>query len=138
MEDLLGKEMSIAEEKMMEKAMEEISSMIDEAADNNISIYDVKEEMKNRGIVHIGIGVGWGTQKGKNAADDLLSGDFLMRTLDGARSVMLSVIGDISLKDLSDAVEMVSANFDKGVDVTFGYTYNDKIPDQCVVVAVIV
>ena len=63
--------------------------------------------MKDKGIAHIGIGVGAGDDKCVEAVKQAITSPLLETTIQGATHVIINISGDISLIEANEAATLV-------------------------------
>ena len=87
--------------------------------------------MKDKGIAHIGIGVGKGDDKALEAVKMAVESPLLESTITGATHIILNISGEISLTDADDAAEYVRSLTGEDVNLIFGAMYDEGMSDGC-------
>jgi cell division protein FtsZ len=85
----------------------------------NLDFADVRTIMKDGGRALLGIGMSAGENRAVNAAHKAVSSPLLEVSMDGARSLLLSITGgrDLSLIEVSEAANIIfGANIDEDLD----------------------
>ncbi len=98
----------------------------------NVDFADVKTVMSNAGSTLMGIGVGSGEGRAIAAAKQAMSSPLLETTIDGARGLLLSFTGgpSMSLHEIIEAAEMVSAVVDPDANIILGAVTDDKLGEE--------
>lgn len=120
-------------DEVLQQAVQGITDLINTPAIINLDFADVQTVMKDKGIAHIGIGVGKGEDKASEAAKMAVESPLLETTIAGATDVIINISGDISLQDASDAADYVGELTGADVNVIFGAMYNENVTDTCTV-----
>ena len=118
-------------DEVLQQAVSGITDLINVPAVINLDFADVQTVMKDKGIAHIGIGVGSGDDKASEAVKMAVSSPLLETTISGASDVIINVSGDISLLDASDAAQYVQDLVGEDVNIIFGAMYNENQKDTC-------
>lgn len=118
-------------DEVLQQAVQGITDLINLEAIINLDFADVQTVMKDKGIAHIGIGVGKGDDKAKEAVKIAVESPLLETTIVGATDVILNVSGDITLYDAADAADYVNQLTGQDVNVIFGAKYDESEPDTC-------
>lgn len=84
----------------------------------------------------MGIGKGKGDDKAIEAAKMAVESPLLETTCTGATHVIINVIGDISLENVSDAASYVQELVSDEADIMFGAMYDKSEIDSCVVIVI--
>ena len=95
----------------------------------NLDFADVQTVMKDKGIAHIGIGVGHGDNKCLDAVEEAITSPLLETTIKGATHVIINVSGDISLIEANDAASRVQELAGEEANIIFGAMYDDTTQD---------
>lgn len=118
-------------DEVLQQAVSGITDLINVPSVINLDFADVQTVMKDKGIAHIGIGVGRGDDKASEAVKIAVSSPLLETTISGASDVIINVSGDISLTDASDAANYVQDLVGDDVNVIFGAMYDETLTDTC-------
>ena len=118
-------------DEVLQQAVSGITDLINAPGLINLDFADVETVMKNKGIAHIGIGVGKGDTKAMDAVEMAVKSPLLETTISGATDVIINISGDISLADASDATEYVRELTGDDVNIIFGALYNKEEQDAC-------
>ena len=94
--------------------------------------------MKNRGLAHMGIGEGKGEKRYENAVRQAIASPLLETSINGAKAVIINVKGgfDLTLDEVSLAVNMVKDVVSPDANTIFGATVDEKYNDRMIVTIV--
>ncbi len=98
----------------------------------NLDFADVRTIMSGAGNALLGIGMGVGEARATDAANQATSSPLLEISMDGARSILLSITGgrDLSLWEVNDAARTVSEAAHPDANIIFGAMVDEKLDDQ--------
>jgi cell division protein FtsZ len=105
----------------------------------NLDFADVRTLLAGAGQVLMGIGAGRGENKVAEAAQSAIQSPLLDRSVDGARKLLINVVGgeDISLLEASSVVEQIrEATGVEEVDVLYGLNYDTRAQDEMRVILI--
>ena len=92
--------------------------------------------MSNKGIAHIGIGIGKGDEKCVDAVKEAITSPLLETTIEGATDVIINISGDISLIEANEAATYVEELAGEEANIIFGAMYDDTAPDSAVITVI--
>lgn len=94
----------------------------------NLDFADVRTVMKNRGLAHMGIGVGKGENRNLTAVRGAVASPLLDTTIEGAQAVIINISGgyDMTLGEVNEAVKYVKEVIDPEANTIFGATIDEK------------
>jgi cell division protein FtsZ len=98
----------------------------------NLDFADVRTIMSEAGAALLGIGMGVGDKRALEAAEQAVSSPLLETSMDGARSILLSITGgkDLSLWEVNEAAKAVAAAAHPDANIIFGAMVDEKLEDQ--------
>jgi cell division protein FtsZ len=98
----------------------------------NLDFADVRTIMSEAGAALLGIGMGIGERRALDAAEQAVSSPLLETSMEGARSILLSITGgrDLSLWEVNEAAKAVSAAAHPDANIIFGAMVDEKLDDQ--------
>jgi cell division protein FtsZ len=98
----------------------------------NLDFADVRTVMSNAGTALLGIGMGTGEGRAVDAAMAAVSSPLLETSVDGARSILLSITGppSLSLWEVNEAAKAVSGAAHPDANIIFGAMVDEKLSDQ--------
>ena len=123
-------------DEVLQQAVQGITDLINVPAIINLDFADVQTVMKDKGIAHIGIGVGNGDDKANDAVKMAVASPLLETTIAGATHVIINVSGDITLADTSDAASYVEELAGEDVNIILGAMYDETQTDTCTVTVI--
>src|SRR5690242_2645568 len=98
----------------------------------NLDFADVRTIMSDAGNALLGIGMGAGERRAIDAAEKAVSSPLLETSMDGARSILLSITGsrDLSLWEVNEAAKAVAEAAHPEANIIFGAMVDDRLDDQ--------
>jgi len=98
----------------------------------NLDFADVKTVMENRGLAHMGLGVGRGENRTLEAVRQAVYSPLLETTIEGSMGLIINVTGgpSLTLDEVQGAVRLVQEIVDKKAVVVFGTHIQDDIEDE--------
>jgi cell division protein FtsZ len=98
----------------------------------NLDFADVRTIMSEAGTALLGIGMGVGDNRATVAAEQAVSSPLLETSMEGAKSILLSITGgqDLSLWEVNEAAKAVAAAAHPDANIIFGAMVDDKLDDQ--------
>ncbi|HWJ50396.1 MAG TPA: cell division protein FtsZ, partial [Solirubrobacteraceae bacterium] len=98
----------------------------------NLDFADVRTIMSEAGNALLGIGMGVGETRAIDAAQQAVSSPLLETSMEGARSILLSITGgvNLSLWEVNEAAKSVSAAAHPDANIIFGAMVDEKLDDQ--------
>ncbi len=98
----------------------------------NLDFADVRAIMSEAGNALLGIGMGVGEGRATEAAIQAVSSPLLETSMDGARSILLSITGgnNLSLWEVNEAAKSVSDAAHPDANIIFGAMVDEKLDDQ--------
>jgi cell division protein FtsZ len=98
----------------------------------NLDFADVRTIMSGAGNALLGIGMGTGERRAIDAAEQAVASPLLETSMDGARSILLSITGgvDLSLWEVNEAAKAVAGAAHPDANIIFGAMVDEKLDDQ--------
>jgi cell division protein FtsZ len=98
----------------------------------NLDFADVRTIMSDAGSALLGIGMGVGENRATEAAMQAVSSPLLETSMEGARSILLSITGgeNLSLWEVNEAAKSVSEAAHPDANIIFGAMVDEKLDDQ--------
>jgi cell division protein FtsZ len=98
----------------------------------NLDFADVRTIMSEAGQALLGIGMGAGESRAMDAVEHAIESPLLETSLEGARSILLSITGgrDLSLWEVNEAAKAVADAAHPDANIIFGAMVDEKIDDQ--------
>jgi len=98
----------------------------------NLDFADVRTIMSDAGNALLGIGMGTGERRAIDAAEHAVSSPLLETSMEGARSILLSITGgtNLSLWEVNEAAKAVAEAAHPDANIIFGAMLDEKLDDQ--------
>jgi cell division protein FtsZ len=98
----------------------------------NLDFADVRTIMSDAGSALLGIGMGVGDRRAIDAAEQAVASPLLETSMEGARSILLSITGgaNLSLWEVNEAAKAVSEAAHPDANIIFGAMVDEKLDDQ--------
>lgn len=98
----------------------------------NLDFADVRSIMKNRGMAHMGLGVGKGENRTIDAVRQAVYSPLLETTIEGATGVIINITGglDLTMGEVQHAVNLVQQVVDEDASIIFGADIRENIDDE--------
>lgn len=109
-----------------------ISDLIVTPALINLDFADVRAIMKDQGLAHMGIGRARGENRMIEAVRQAVSSPLLETTIEGAKGVIINVMGgkDLKLGEVSEAARLVQGVVDYSANIIFGAGIDESINEE--------
>lgn len=117
-------------DEVLQQGVQGITDLINVPGLINLDFADVQTVMKDKGIAHIGIGMGKGDDKCVEAVQQAITSPLLETTIEGASHVIINISGDISLIEANEAATFVQELAGEAANIIFGAMYDETNPDQ--------
>jgi len=117
---------------VLRQGVQGISDLITLPGLINLDFADVRTIMAEAGQALLGIGMGSGDRRAMDAVEHAIDSPLLETSLDGARSILLSITGgrDLSLWEVNEAAKAVAEAAHPDANIIFGAMVDDKVEDQ--------
>jgi cell division protein FtsZ len=117
---------------VLRQGVQGISELITLPGLINLDFADVRTTMRDAGQALLGIGMGTGETRAVAAAERAVSSPLLETSVDGARSILLSITGgpDMGLLEVSEAAQVVQEAAHPDANIIFGANLDDTLTDQ--------
>jgi cell division protein FtsZ len=117
---------------VLRQGVQGISDLITLPGLINLDFADVRTIMSGAGQALLGIGMGTGDRRGMDAVEHAIESPLLETSLEGARSILLSVTGgrDLSLWEVNEAAKAVAEAAHPEANIIFGAMVDEKVEDQ--------
>jgi len=98
----------------------------------NVDFADVKTVMENSGTALMGLGIGSGEKRAMAAVKQAISSPLLDVTIDGARAVLINIIGgpDLTMSEVDETAMVIKNTVDPEAEIIFGAVIDEKMMDQ--------
>ena len=117
---------------VLRQGVQGISDLITLPGLINLDFADVRTIMSEAGQALLGIGMGSGDRRAMDAVEHAIESPLLETSLEGARSILLSITGgrDLSLWEVNEAAKAVAEAAHPDANIIFGAMVDDKVDDQ--------
>ncbi len=117
---------------VLRQGVQGISELITLPGMINLDFADVRTTMRDAGQALLGIGMGSGDNRAVRAAESAVSSPLLETSVDGARSILLSITGgqDLTLLEVSEAAKVVQEAAHPDANIIFGANIDDTVDDE--------
>ena len=117
---------------VLRQGVQGISDLVTLPALINLDFADVRTIMSDAGRALLGIGMAYGDDRAVLAAEKAISSPLLETSMDGARSILLSITGgaDLSLVEVSEAAKVVGEAAHPDANIIFGANVDGELSDQ--------
>ncbi|NLC92004.1 MAG: cell division protein FtsZ, partial [Treponema sp.] len=123
---------------VLRRGVQSISDLIAVAGLINLDFADVKAVMEKRGNALIGIGIGVGDNRAKEAAEQAVSSPLLETSIDGATDAIINVTGgsNLTLFEVEESAETIRASANTDINTIFGAVINENLNDEIIVTVI--
>lgn len=123
-------------DEVLQQGVQGITDLINVPGLINLDFADVQTVMKDKGIAHIGIGVGRGDDKCLDAVKQAVTSPLLETTIEGASNVIINISGDVGLIEASEAASFVQELAGDNANVIFGAIFDESTPDLATITVI--
>ena len=115
-----------------------ISDLISDSGIINLDFADVKAIMQDKGIAHMGVGEGNGTNRVEDAVRNAIESPLLETSIDGAKAILLNVCGgeDLTMLEVNQAAEIIEQAADRDASIIFGFSTKDDLESELVITVI--
>jgi cell division protein FtsZ len=119
-------------DEVLRQGIQGISDLIVYPSLVNLDFADVRSVMKNRGMAHMGIGVGKGDNRTIDAVRQAVFSPLLETTIEGATGVIINFTGgsDLTMDEAYQAANLVKEVVDPSADTFFGVDIREDIDEE--------
>ena len=98
----------------------------------NVDFADVRAIMADAGSALMGIGLGSGKSRAREAANAAISSPLLESSIEGARGVVFNITGgsDLTLHEVNAAAEIIYEVVDPNANIIFGAVIDDRLQGE--------
>ncbi|HEX8743342.1 MAG TPA: cell division protein FtsZ [Thermoleophilaceae bacterium] len=124
---------------VLRQGVQGISDLITLPGLINLDFADVRTIMADAGPALLGIGMGVGEQRAMEAATHAVASPLLETSVEGARSILLSITGgrDLSLWEVNEAAKAVAEAAHPDANIIFGAMVDEKLEADQVWITVV-
>ncbi|WP_236612541.1 cell division protein FtsZ [Picosynechococcus sp. NKBG15041c] len=135
--DMIPQETSVPEalraaDEVLRQGVQGISDIITISGLVNVDFADVRAVMADAGSALMGIGVGSGKSRAREAALMAISSPLMESSMEGAQGVVLNITGghDLTLHEVNDAAEAVYEVVDPNANIIFGAVIDEHLQGE--------
>ena len=123
-------------DEVLQQGVQGITDLINVPGLINLDFADVQTVMKDKGVAHIGIGIGTGDDKCIDAVKQAITSPLLETTIQGASHVIINISGDISLVEANEAATLVQELAGDSANIIFGAMFDDVNQDMATITVI--
>ena len=125
-------------DEILKQGVQGISGLITEAGLINVDFADVSTVMKNRGIAHMGVGRGRGENRVVDAVKNAVASPLLETTINGAKAVLLHVMGgyDLGMLEVNQAADEIQKAADEDAIIILGTAIREDMQDEIAITVI--
>ena len=124
-------------DEVLQQGIQGITDLINVPSLINLDFADVQTVMTDKGIAHIGIGVGSGEDKAVDAIKSAMESPLLETTVSGATDIIINFSGDIGIQEVYEAVSYLTEVAGDEANIIFGNVESEDVPDDEVSITII-
>ena len=127
------KEAYLMADDVLRQGVQGISDLITKTGEINTDFADVESTMKGQGDALMGIGVGSGDNRAKDAAHNSIDNPLLEDTcIDGATRLLINIAGpkNISLVEANEVMDTIRAKADPDANIIHGVRFDPDLGDS--------
>ncbi|HRX14482.1 MAG TPA: cell division protein FtsZ [Eubacteriales bacterium] len=119
-------------DEVLRQGIRGISDIIVFPALINLDFADVKSVMRNKGMAHMGLGVGKGENRTLDAIRQAVYSPLLETTIKGATGLIINITGsvDLTLGEIYESVDLVKEVVDEQAQIIFGADIREDIESE--------
>lgn len=132
------KEAFMKADEVLLQGVRSISDLISRPGEITLDFADIHTIMSDKGIAHMGVGRASGKDKAEEAARIAIGSPLLETSIDGAQSMLISVIGDVNLAlmEIENAMDIIRELVDPEAEIIYGMAINDELDDEIIITVV--
>ena len=119
-------------DEVLQQSVRGITDLINVAGTVNLDFADVNTVMKDKGMAHIGIGVGKGDSRALEAVQMAISSPLLDTTIEGASHIIINLSGNVGLLDYQEASQYIEDLTGDDTNAFVGIVEDHTVDDQVV------
>lgn len=117
---------------VLRQGVQGITDLIAESGVINLDFADVKTVMSDRGIAHMGVGVGRGENRVIDAVKEAIGSPLLETSIDGAKAILLNIMGgyDLGMLEANEAADLIEKAAARDANIIFGASIKEDLEDE--------
>lgn len=126
------KEAFLMADDVLRQGVQGITDLITESGVINLDFADVKTVMSDRGIAHMGVGVGRGDNRVIDAVQEAIGSPLLETSIDGAKAILLNITGgsDLGMLESNEAADLIEKAAARDANIIFGASIKEEMKDE--------
>lgn len=123
---------------VLRQGVQGITDLIAESGVINLDFADVKTVMSDRGIAHMGVGVGEGDNRVIDAVQEAIGSPLLETSIDGAKAILLNIVGgyDLGMLEANEAADLIEKAASRDANIIFGASIKEDLKDQIIITVI--
>jgi cell division protein FtsZ len=117
-------------DEVLQQGVQGITDLIYKPGLINLDFADIQTVMRDKGIAHIGIGVGSGENKAIDAIKKAMESPLLETTVAGATDIIINFSGEVGIQEVYEAVSYLGEEAGEDVNIIFGNVDGDVEADE--------
>ena len=117
-------------DEVLQQGVQGITDLIYKPGLINLDFADIQTVMRDKGIAHIGIGVGTGENKAIDAIKNAMESPLLETTVAGATDIIVNFSGEVGIMEVYEAVDYLGSVAGEDVNIIFGNVDGDVAEDS--------
>ena len=117
-------------DEVLQQGVQGITDLIYKPGLINLDFADIQTVMRDKGVAHIGIGVGSGDNKAIDAIKKAMESPLLETTVSGATDIIINFSGEVGIQEVYEAVSYLNEEAGEDVNIIFGNVDGDVAEDQ--------
>ena len=120
---------------VLRQGIQGVSDLIVKPALINLDFADVQTIMKDKGLAHMGVGVGKGKNRAIDAVIQAVQSPLLETEITGATGVIFNILGgpDLTLAEVDQACRLIQDSIDTDANIIFGAGIDENIKEEVAV-----
>lgn len=117
---------------VLKQGVRSISDIIVDDALINLDFADVTTIMKDRGVVHMGVGHGYGETKIEDAVQNAVNSPLLETKINGAKAVLINITGgkNLTMFDVDAVASRIDEEADENAIIILGTSIKEEMQDE--------
>ena len=124
-------------DEVLQQGVQGITDLIFKPGLINLDFADIQTVMRDKGIAHIGIGVGNGEDKAVEAIKKAMESPLLETTVSGATDIIINFSGDVGIQEVYEAVSYLTEVAGDEANIIFGNVESEDVPEDEVSITII-
>ncbi len=116
---------------VLHMAVKGVTSIINTNELVNVDFEDIRTVMEDKGLGHIGIGIGTGDNRAEMAVEQAVNSPLLETTINSATDLLVNITGDVNLNDVKVVNTYITNLTGSGVNLITGLNQDKSEPDTC-------